>query len=148
MTQNPNGFDIYLTRPQSSPLSIIPGHSRFFVFSVIHSLAGLLITSNLDLLPPYFPPLLLRVPEGLRPNFSCLHTSLPGDDQLTTSHSRGRIGSPTTFTTQLYDSKSEHLKNDAVFAVKEDQLVKFEPRAGDPRANWTLGFNFVLSNSI
>ena len=47
-------------------------------------------------------------------------------------------------TTQLYDSEDEYLKSDAAFAVKEDLVVRFEPRAEDPQAKWTLKFDFIL----
>ncbi|KAK0748691.1 Intradiol ring-cleavage dioxygenase [Apiosordaria backusii] len=47
-------------------------------------------------------------------------------------------------TTQLYDSRDQWVDNDAVFAVKDELVVKFEPREGDPEARWELSYDFVL----
>ncbi|KAL2258129.1 hypothetical protein VTK26DRAFT_8687 [Humicola hyalothermophila] len=49
-----------------------------------------------------------------------------------------------TLTTQLYDDRDQYITNDAVFAVKDDLVVKFVPREGDPNARWTLEYDFVL----
>lgn len=50
-------------------------------------------------------------------------------------------------TTQLYDSQDEYITDDAVFAVKDELVVKFVPRKGDPKARWSLEYDFVLGPS-
>lgn len=66
-------------------------------------------------------------------------------------------------TTQIYDTDSDYLDNDSVFAVKvcnldclslnmanvmQDSLVvKFDPRANDPQANWELHYDVRLAPS-
>ncbi|KAL2271770.1 hypothetical protein VTJ83DRAFT_1141 [Remersonia thermophila] len=52
-----------------------------------------------------------------------------------------------TLTTQLYDDRDEYLTNDAVFAVKDELVVRFGPREGDPQARWSLAYDFVLGQS-
>lgn len=47
-------------------------------------------------------------------------------------------------TTQLYDDRDEYIAKDAVFAVKDELVVKFAPREGDPNARWSLEYDFVL----
>ncbi len=47
-------------------------------------------------------------------------------------------------TTQVFDSRDQHITNDAVFAVKEELVVDFVPREGDDKARWTLEYDFVL----
>ncbi|EAQ89146.1 hypothetical protein CHGG_05765 [Chaetomium globosum CBS 148.51] len=47
-------------------------------------------------------------------------------------------------TTQLYDDRDEYITNDAVFSVKDELVVKFTPREGDPNARWSLKYDFVL----
>ncbi|KAK3902353.1 catechol 1,2-dioxygenase [Staphylotrichum tortipilum] len=47
-------------------------------------------------------------------------------------------------TTQLYDARDEYIGRDAVFAVKEELVVRFEPREGDEKARWELVYDFVL----
>ncbi|KAI1815879.1 Intradiol ring-cleavage dioxygenase [Poronia punctata] len=47
-------------------------------------------------------------------------------------------------TTQVFDREDKYTKDDAVFAVKDDLLVKFEERIGDEKARWTLKYDFVL----
>ncbi|KXX73899.1 Catechol 1,2-dioxygenase [Madurella mycetomatis] len=47
-------------------------------------------------------------------------------------------------TTQLYDDRDEYIAKDAVFAVKDELVVKFVPREGDPNARWTLEYDFIL----
>jgi catechol 1,2-dioxygenase len=47
-------------------------------------------------------------------------------------------------TTQLYDDREEYIAKDAVFAVKDELVVKFQPREGDPDARWSLEYDFVL----
>ncbi|CAM1505394.1 Fc.00g110310.m01.CDS01 [Cosmosporella sp. VM-42] len=48
-------------------------------------------------------------------------------------------------TTQLFDGADEWLRDDAVFAVKRELIVKFQPRDDDPDARWTLAFDFILA---
>ena len=50
-------------------------------------------------------------------------------------------------TTQLYDDRDEYIAKDAVFAVKDDLVVKFVPREGDAKARWSLKYDFVLGRS-
>ncbi|KAJ4292305.1 hypothetical protein N0V88_005937 [Collariella sp. IMI 366227] len=50
-------------------------------------------------------------------------------------------------TTQLYDDRDKYVANDAVFAVKDELVVKFSPRKGDPKARWSLEYDFVLGRS-
>jgi catechol 1,2-dioxygenase len=50
-----------------------------------------------------------------------------------------------TLTTQLYDDRDEYITRDAVFAVKDELVVRFVPREGDPKARWSLEYDFVLS---
>lgn len=50
-------------------------------------------------------------------------------------------------TTQLYDDRDEYIAKDAVFAVKDELVVKFVPRQGDAQARWSLEYNFVLGRS-
>lgn len=47
-------------------------------------------------------------------------------------------------TTQVFDRTDEYLSQDAVFAVKEELIVDFVPREGDPQAKWELTYDFVL----
>ncbi|KAL1843813.1 hypothetical protein VTJ49DRAFT_7523 [Mycothermus thermophilus] len=47
-------------------------------------------------------------------------------------------------TTQLYDDRDEYITKDAVFAVKDELVVKFVPRHDDPQARWSLEYDFVL----
>ncbi|KAH7134576.1 Intradiol ring-cleavage dioxygenase [Dactylonectria estremocensis] len=48
-------------------------------------------------------------------------------------------------TTQIFDSDSDYLGNDTVFAVKDGLTVTFLPRKGDPQAEWELEFNMSLA---
>ena len=48
-------------------------------------------------------------------------------------------------TTQIFDSQSKYLEDDSVFAVKDDLVVKFEPRRGDPQAEWELQYDIALA---
>jgi catechol 1,2-dioxygenase len=48
-------------------------------------------------------------------------------------------------TTQIFDREDIYLANDSVFAVKDDLIVDYVPRRGDPNARFTLDYNFVLS---
>lgn len=47
-------------------------------------------------------------------------------------------------TTQVFDDKDVHLEDDSVFAVKDELIVQFKPREGDPKAHWTLTYDFAL----
>ena len=47
--------------------------------------------------------------------------------------------------TQIFDRRDKHLKNDAVFAVKESLIVDFLPREGDPKAQFELPYDFRLA---
>ena len=47
--------------------------------------------------------------------------------------------------TQLFDREDKYLVDDAVFAVKDDLIVDYAPRAGDMKAKWTLAYDFVLT---
>ena len=48
-------------------------------------------------------------------------------------------------TTQLYPRDDTWLETDTVFAVKDDLLIDFKPRQGDPNASLDLEYNIVLS---
>lgn len=48
-------------------------------------------------------------------------------------------------TTQIYPSDDQYLTTDTVFAVKEDLVVEFKPREGDPNAILDLEYNVVLA---
>ncbi|KAM3549782.1 hypothetical protein ARSEF4850_008672 [Beauveria asiatica] len=48
-------------------------------------------------------------------------------------------------TTQIFDSKSDYLTNDSVFAVKDGLTVDFVPRKDDPEAVWDLEYNVRLA---
>ncbi|KAI1457712.1 aromatic compound dioxygenase [Annulohypoxylon moriforme] len=52
-----------------------------------------------------------------------------------------------TLTTQIFDEEGEYVKNDTVFATKDELLVKFEKREGDERARWTLVYDFTLGEA-
>ncbi|KAK0630542.1 Intradiol ring-cleavage dioxygenase [Bombardia bombarda] len=49
-----------------------------------------------------------------------------------------------TLTTQIFDARDEYIDKDSVFAVKDELVVRFVPRAGDERARWSLEYDFVL----
>jgi len=49
-----------------------------------------------------------------------------------------------TLTTQLFDGDDKFLNNDSVFAVKKDLVAEFHVREGDPKAKWSLKYDFVL----
>lgn len=49
-----------------------------------------------------------------------------------------------SLTTQIFDSRDQYIQQDSVFAVKEELIVDFKPREGDPEAKWELEYNFVL----
>ena len=48
-------------------------------------------------------------------------------------------------TTQIFDKHTKYLEDDAVFAVKDDLLVEFVPRTGDPKASIQVEYNITLS---
>ncbi|KAK5664117.1 hypothetical protein OQA88_332 [Cercophora sp. LCS_1] len=47
-------------------------------------------------------------------------------------------------TTQIFDDRDEYIAKDSVFAVKDDLIVTFQPREGDPKGRWALEYDFVL----
>jgi catechol 1,2-dioxygenase len=47
-------------------------------------------------------------------------------------------------TTQVFDSGDRYLRDDSVFAVKDDLIVHFQPREGDSKAKWELEYDFQL----
>jgi catechol 1,2-dioxygenase len=52
-----------------------------------------------------------------------------------------------TVVTELFDRRDKHVYDDAVFAVKEDLIVDFKPREGDPKANFDLEYIFRLGHA-
>jgi len=48
-------------------------------------------------------------------------------------------------TTQIYPKDDPYLSTDTVFAVKDDLIVDFKPREGDPKAKLDLEYNVVLA---
>lgn len=48
-------------------------------------------------------------------------------------------------TTELFDRRDKHVYDDAVFAVRESLIVDFVPRAGDPRAEYEVRYDFKLA---
>ncbi|SPO04910.1 related to hydroxyquinol-1,2-dioxygenase [Cephalotrichum gorgonifer] len=48
-------------------------------------------------------------------------------------------------TTQLYPKDDPWLETDTVFAVKDDLILDFQPREGDPKATLDLEYNVILS---
>ncbi|KAI0435227.1 Intradiol ring-cleavage dioxygenase [Xylaria sp. FL1042] len=50
-------------------------------------------------------------------------------------------------TTQVFDCEDKYTRDDAVFAVKKELLVKFVERLGDGKAKWELTFDFLLSEA-
>ncbi|KAI5465023.1 Intradiol ring-cleavage dioxygenase [Mariannaea sp. PMI_226] len=49
--------------------------------------------------------------------------------------------------TQIFDSDSDYLGNDSVFAVKDSLTVTFTPRKGDPQAELELEFDMSLATA-
>ncbi|TPX11823.1 uncharacterized protein E0L32_007560 [Thyridium curvatum] len=49
-----------------------------------------------------------------------------------------------TLVTQIFDSGSDYVDNDSVFAVKDGLTVDFVPRKGDPQADWQLEYNISI----
>ncbi|XXH04894.1 hypothetical protein Hte_011316 [Hypoxylon texense] len=52
-----------------------------------------------------------------------------------------------TLTTQVFDREDPYVKDDSVFAVKDELMVAFEARRGDGKAHWSLVYDFVLSEA-
>ncbi|KAK2595289.1 hypothetical protein QQS21_007004 [Conoideocrella luteorostrata] len=50
-------------------------------------------------------------------------------------------------TTQIFDKDCKYLKNDSVFAVKDELSVEFVPRKGDPEAALELVYNVTLAKA-
>jgi catechol 1,2-dioxygenase len=48
-------------------------------------------------------------------------------------------------TTQIYPNDDPYLETDTVFAVKDDLVVDFKPRHGDPKAELDLEYNIILA---
>jgi len=48
-------------------------------------------------------------------------------------------------TTQIFPSDDPYLTTDTVFAVKDDLVVEFKPRKGDPKAELDLEYNVILA---
>lgn len=48
--------------------------------------------------------------------------------------------------TQIFDRRDEHLDNDVAFAVKDSLVVDFEPKQGDPKAQFDLKYDFRLAS--
>ena len=47
--------------------------------------------------------------------------------------------------TQIFDRRDKHITDDAVFAVKDNLIVDFLPRKGDPKADFELPYDFKLA---
>ena len=52
-----------------------------------------------------------------------------------------------SLTTQIFDQDCKYLGNDTVFAVKDNLMVAFQPRGGDPNASLELEYNISLAPS-
>jgi catechol 1,2-dioxygenase len=50
-----------------------------------------------------------------------------------------------TIINQIYPSDDPHLDIDSVFAVKDDLVVDFKPRTGDPKASLDLEYNVQMA---
>jgi catechol 1,2-dioxygenase len=50
-----------------------------------------------------------------------------------------------SITTQIFDSETEYLDNDSVFAVKDGLTVNFTPRKGDSKAPWELQYDISMA---
>ena len=48
-------------------------------------------------------------------------------------------------TTQIFPKDDPYLETDTVFAVKDDLVVDFKPRANDPKAELDLTYNIILA---
>ncbi|KAI9864492.1 MAG: hypothetical protein M1824_005196 [Vezdaea acicularis] len=51
-------------------------------------------------------------------------------------------------TTQIFDRRDRYVTDDAVFAVKEELVVDFLERKGDPKAQFQLEYDFKLAKFI
>ena len=51
-------------------------------------------------------------------------------------------------TTQLFPREDPYVKSDTVFAVKDDLLIDFTPRNGDPKADLDLEYNITLMPTV
>jgi catechol 1,2-dioxygenase len=49
-------------------------------------------------------------------------------------------------TTQIFPKDDRYLETDTVFAVKDDLVVDFKPRHGDPKAELDLEYNIILAS--
>ncbi|KAI1769566.1 aromatic compound dioxygenase [Hypoxylon sp. FL1150] len=47
-------------------------------------------------------------------------------------------------TTQVFDREDPYVKDDSVFATKDELLVDFKKRSGDAEAHWSLTYDFTL----
>ncbi|KAI1661948.1 aromatic compound dioxygenase [Daldinia decipiens] len=52
-----------------------------------------------------------------------------------------------TLTTQVFDRDDKYVKEDPVFAARDELLASFEPCEGDGKAHWTVKYDFVLSEA-
>lgn len=50
-----------------------------------------------------------------------------------------------SITTQIFDSETDYLDNDSVFAVKDGLTVNFTPRKGDEKAEWELKYDIAMA---
>jgi len=48
-------------------------------------------------------------------------------------------------TTQIFPKDDPYLETDTVFAVKDDLVIDFKPRQGDPKAELDLEYNIILA---
>ncbi|KAI6825403.1 putative dioxygenase [Hortaea werneckii] len=48
--------------------------------------------------------------------------------------------------TQVFDRRDKHIEDDSVFAVKDSLVVDFEPKHGDPKAQFDLQYDFKLAS--
>ena len=48
--------------------------------------------------------------------------------------------------TQIFDRRDEYITNDVAFAVKDSLIVDFQPREGDPKAQFDLKYDFKLAS--
>lgn len=48
-------------------------------------------------------------------------------------------------TTQIFDAECRYLRDDCVFAVKQELAVRFVPRSGDPAAALQLEYDIRLA---
>lgn len=48
--------------------------------------------------------------------------------------------------TQVFDRRDKHIEDDSVFAVKESLIIDFNPRQGDPKADFEVSYDFRLAS--